>query len=648
MTAPDPSPPPAQPRAGGVNPLLRGALAVGLVTALAVVVLRRPGWILEALEAARVAGPWGRAVFAALYLVAALLMLPAAPITLAAGHAFGPLAGVLVAAPSSCLAACVPFLLGRTLLRGPAERQLARRRGLQALAGALRRSGLKVVALLRLSPLVPFPVLSYLVGATPVRLRDFAAGSFLGMLPSTVVYAWLGSLVPDGRQSLPGPPGGTGAWVVLALLVAVSVAAVLLARRALLRALAEGGQANLRYAPPMLRAVTPARLLLLAVALVLAVGAIPVGVAFALRPDGSLVGLPLPTLAGTPFPDFRIPGLVLAAVVGGSTLATAVLVARGSRLAPRLALVAGVLVVGWIAVQVSLLGYVSGLQPAVGLLGLAMIALARPAVRPSLEAEHEARLRAEFLAQPLAPAAPLEGAELDHLPPAVQRFIRRSGAVGRPKVQNVRFEFQAEMFRKPGTPALRSTTVQHNIFASPARLFFMRSRLFGLPVRVFHAYAREEATMVVRVASLVDMVNLAGDGLSGGETVTVLNDMCCFAPGTLVDRRLAWEPLDERRVKVTFQNGRRRVAAVLSFNERDELVDFVSDDRPALEPDGTLRQVRWSTPLEGHRELDGRWLPTRGVAIYHYPEGAFTYGIFVLTAIEYDVATPRARYGLLS
>ena len=69
---------------------------------------------------------------------------------------------------------------------------------------------------------------------------------------------------------------------------------------------------------------TPSRWLLLAIALFLAAGAIPVGLGFAVRPDGSLVGMPRSVLAGSPFTDFLIPGLLLAVAVGGSTLTAAV------------------------------------------------------------------------------------------------------------------------------------------------------------------------------------------------------------------------------------------------------------------------------------------------------------------------------------
>jgi uncharacterized membrane protein YdjX (TVP38/TMEM64 family) len=216
--------------------VVRLVLVGGALAALAVSVARRPDWLLDALLAARDAGPAGRFAFALVYVAAGLLMLPAGPITVAAGHAFGPVVGVLVAAPATCVASCIPFLLGRTLLHGFAARRLARVTEWPVFAEAIRRSGFQVVALLRATPLVPFPVLNYLVGATPVRLRDFAAGSFAGMLPGTIAYAWLGSLLPDPRQVVRGV--GPVSWGLLLALAVLTVVVALLAQRALQRALA--------------------------------------------------------------------------------------------------------------------------------------------------------------------------------------------------------------------------------------------------------------------------------------------------------------------------------------------------------------------------------------------------------------------------
>ena len=114
-------------------------------------------------------------------------------------------------------------------------------------------------------------------------------------------------------------------------------------------------------------------------------------------------------------------------------------------------------------------------------------------------------------------------------------------------------------------------------------------------------------------------------------------NLCIFVPGRLIDRRLSWKGIDSLSAGVTMENGRYKVSAVLSFNERGELVNFVSEDRYALQDDGTLRKAKWSTPVRDYREIDGRRIPTYGETIWHYPEGDFTYGVFTLKEITYNV-----------
>jgi hypothetical protein len=259
----------------------------------------------------------------------------------------------------------------------------------------------------------------------------------------------------------------------------------------------------------------------------------------------------------------------------------------------------------------------------------------------SLQDRYDRVVAAEFAAQPLAPAtAPLTSGDLAGLPAPVKRYVERSGALGRPAPQNMRVVFDADMYRSPGRAPMRSTAVQHTFFGRPARLFLMKARMFGLPVRALHVYREERATFQVRAAGLVTVVDLAGDEISRAETVTVLNDLCVYAPGLLVDPRLAWVPIDDRSAAVTFSNGPWRVAATVVFNERDELVDFWSDDRPEGS-DGKIVPRRWNTPISDYREVDGMRLPMRGAAAYARPDGPFTYGEFTVRSIAYDVVNAR-------
>jgi hypothetical protein len=179
-----------------------------------------------------------------------------------------------------------------------------------------------------------------------------------------------------------------------------------------------------------------------------------------------------------------------------------------------------------------------------------------------------------------------------------------------------------------------------NVIGRPARLFLMRSRMFGLPVQALHLYRGSEATFQVRVAGALMMVDQAGDAISRCETVTVLHDIVVYAPGALADPRFAWEPVDDASARVTFTNGPWSVSATLLF-EGDRLVDFWSDDRPESVGKG-FAPHRWRTPLDTHRVVDGIMVPTHGSAVYERPDGPFAYGEFTLRGLQYDVGVEEA------
>jgi hypothetical protein len=227
--------------------------------------------------------------------------------------------------------------------------------------------------------------------------------------------------------------------------------------------------------------------------------------------------------------------------------------------------------------------------------------------------------------------------EIAHLPYCVKKYLAYTGAIGKSKPQNVFIEFDASMYRKPGDKPMKSHSVQYNFYGQFSRLFLMDASKMGIPFRAMHIYKNNEAIFQVKVAELFNVVNISGDELTRAETVTVLNDMCIFAPGSLIDNRLTWNEIDSLSAKVTLTNGKYVVSAILYFNESGELINFISDERSALQDDGTMKQVRWSTPISDYKEIEGRRIPTYGETIWHYPEGDFTYGVFNLRSIRYNV-----------
>ena len=225
--------------------------------------------------------------------------------------------------------------------------------------------------------------------------------------------------------------------------------------------------------------------------------------------------------------------------------------------------------------------------------------------------------------------------DLAALPAPVQLYMRRAGVVGRPRPQALLITFDATLTDHDSGQVMQGTSIQYDAFDKPKRLFFMTTTMKGLPVKVLHDYDTAAASMRVRLASLFDVVSLAGPDLARAETVTILNDMCLFAPGWLCDPRLIWTAIDAQSAAVRFTNGPYAVSAELQFDQAGDLAGFSSVDRPALQKDGSLQAMRWSTPVKDFRDFGPFRGPGWGAAVYHYPAGDFTYGTFTVQQIDW-------------
>jgi hypothetical protein len=116
--------------------------------------------------------------------------------------------------------------------------------------------------------------------------------------------------------------------------------------------------------------------------------------------------------------------------------------------------------------------------------------------------------------------------------------------------------------------------------------------------------------------------------MNRSETVTLLNDLCLFAPAALIDAPIEWEPIDDHRVAASFTNGSETVRAELVFGADGQLIDFVSDDRfRSIDNGSRMIAQRWSTPIAAHRMFGTRWAIARADGRWHapQPEGEFAY-----------------------
>jgi len=177
-------------------------------------------------------GLWGVAVFAGTFIAATLVLAPDFPLAIAAGMVYG-LWAIPVVLTAAMIAASLAFLAARFLGRHRVRAILAKSRKFAAIDKAVSEEGGKIVILLRLSPLVPFNVQNYLFGVTAIPFPQYVAATFVGIIPGTALFVYLGAL---GNTS-----GGPLTWVFFGVgLLATALVVVLVTRKAKAK-LAEAG-----------------------------------------------------------------------------------------------------------------------------------------------------------------------------------------------------------------------------------------------------------------------------------------------------------------------------------------------------------------------------------------------------------------------
>ncbi len=151
----------------------------------------------KALEWIAGLGASGPLIFIGIYILACVLFIPGSVMTLGAGFLFGVVKGSVIVSISATLGATCAFLTGRYLARGWVMKMMEGNIKFKAIDEAVAREGWKIVGLVRLSPIFPFNLLNYAFGLTSVSLRHYFFASWIGMLPGTVMYVYIGSLAGD-------------------------------------------------------------------------------------------------------------------------------------------------------------------------------------------------------------------------------------------------------------------------------------------------------------------------------------------------------------------------------------------------------------------------------------------------------------------
>lgn len=165
--------------------------------------------------------------FVLLFTIALSLGFPGNVLAVVGGAVFGLTWGTIWSLTGSTLGAIAAFWIARNLLHNWVKKHFDQNPWMRRLNQAITHYPFTFVLATRFTPLSPFSLVNFLFGLTPIDLKTYAVGTFLGLIPLTLAYSWLGVA---GLKAFHGGDRGSF-YLAMAFLTVLSVLPIIAPKR---------------------------------------------------------------------------------------------------------------------------------------------------------------------------------------------------------------------------------------------------------------------------------------------------------------------------------------------------------------------------------------------------------------------------------
>lgn len=218
--------------------------------------------------------------------------------------------------------------------------------------------------------------------------------------------------------------------------------------------------------------------------------------------------------------------------------------------------------------------------------------------------------------------------QLEGLPAPVQRYFKHVLPEGQPYVESVRLKHDGRFKTEVDKGWTDIKGEQYFTSATPGFLWVGKTSLFTAR----DMYIRDQGRLVVKLFSLIKVVDEKGSHIDQGELLRWLGESVWFPTNLLPRKNLEWSPLNDTSARVTFTHNGLSVYLNLFFNENDEIVRLETERY--MEKD---RLEKWFGELSDYREVNGIKVPMHIKASWDLQEKTHTYADFQINKIEFDV-----------
>lgn len=235
------------------------------------------------------------------------------------------------------------------------------------------------------------------------------------------------------------------------------------------------------------------------------------------------------------------------------------------------------------------------------------------------------------------PGAVVQDAELQALPPPVQRWLRRAGVVGRPRVRSLRLRQRGELRTSPDAAYMPARVEQYFAVDEPGFVWQVQTSVFRvLPVIGRDQHRGGSGRMLITLGGLVPVVDAHDAAIDEATLQRYLGEIAWF-PSAALAPWLSWRAIDDGRAEATMRWAGLSTSAIFHVDADGRLVRL--EALRYLGGGAAARRERWAIPMTQWRRFDGIEVPSQGDAVWQLESGDFSYYRWEIEHIDYDRPT---------
>lgn len=223
-------------------------------------------------------------------------------------------------------------------------------------------------------------------------------------------------------------------------------------------------------------------------------------------------------------------------------------------------------------------------------------------------------------------------ADLAGLPEPVQRWLRYSRVIGKPRPSTVRLWQEGEFRMAADAKWMPFEAEEYYTIDPPGFIWIVRVQMApGVTISGRDRYQQGQGSIDMRLLGLIPVAREADPKLDHGALLRYLNETMWF-PAAALSPYISWEAIDANSARATMSYGGVSAPATFTFDDQGRLTNMIAE-RYYLPGD---ELETWQTPIHSYDTFGGVRVASEGEGIWKLEDGDFAYIRLRVTDLEYD------------